>query len=160
MASFLPGTYQVLRRLERMISHAIRWTGLTVLLSIGGCSGFVRDEVLDGPYRLVAVDLPEDIALCRSFGTKGDCFGDNLPGPTVFQAGWNSKYIVAARHPYRWPDKPNRSISEFYYVVRQPDEWNVVKQVSVVGPLNELEFEQEKRRLQLPEFSRVFNDLK
>jgi hypothetical protein len=30
----------------------------------------------------------------------------------------------------------------------------------VIGPFNELEYQQEKRRLQLPEFRRVFVDLK
>jgi hypothetical protein len=55
---------------------------------------------------------------------------------------------------------PNRSISEFYYIVRQADEWNAARPVSVIGPFNELEYQQEKRRLQLPEFRRVFVDLK
>jgi hypothetical protein len=32
--------------------------------------------------------------------------------------------------------------------------------VSVIGPLNERDYQQEKRRLQLPEFSRVFDHLK
>jgi len=25
-----------------------------------------------------AVDIPEDMSLCRSIGTKGDCLGDGL----------------------------------------------------------------------------------
>ena len=128
---------------------------------MAGCDfGFVRDEILDEPYRLVAGDVAEDMMLCRSIGTKGDCLGDGLPGATVFQAGSNSEYIVVARHPRRWPEAANRSISEFYYIVRQANEWNAVSPVSVIGPLNELEYQQEKRRLQLPEFSKVFGDLK
>jgi len=144
-----------------MISYAIRWTSLAVLLCLVGCFGFIRDEVLDGPYRLVAVDLPEDMMLCRSFGTKGDCVGDGLPGPTVFQAGWNAEYTVVACHPRRWsPERADRSITELYYVVRQADEWNSARPVPVIRPLNEDEYQQEKRRLRLPEFSRVFADLK
>jgi hypothetical protein len=128
---------------------------------VAGCDfGFVRDVPLDGPYRLVAVDVPEDMLLCRSVGTKGDCLGDGLPGATVFQAGWNTEYVVVARHPRRWPEAPNRSISEFYYIVRQANEWDAVSPVSVNGPFNELEYQQEKRRLQLPEFSKVFGDFK
>jgi len=144
-----------------MISHALRWTTLAILLCVGGCFGFLRDEVLDGPYRLVANKAPEDMMLCRSFGTEGDCVGDGLPGPTVFQAGWNTEYIVVACHPRRWSlERADRSITEFYYVVRQADEWNAVRPVRVIGPLNEGEYQQEKRRLGLPEFSRVFTDLK
>src|SRR5215469_3598616 len=87
-------------------------------------------------------------------GTEGDCLGDGLPEKTVFQAGWNSKYIVVAVHPHDWRRKANRSITFFYYVLRQPDECNVLRRVPVVGPLDEPEYQQEKRRLQLPEFSR------
>jgi hypothetical protein len=142
-----------------MISHAVRWVSLAILLCVAGC-GFVRDEVLDGPYRLVAIDIPEDMSLCRSIGTKGDCLGDGLPGPTVFQAGSNSQYIVFARHPRRGDEAPIRSVSEFYYISRQANEGDVRTPVSVSGPFNEFEYQQEKRRLQLPEFSRVFADLK
>lgn len=48
-----------------MVSHAKRWAGLAIPLSVAGC-GFVRDEILVGPYRLVAVDISEDMSLCRS----------------------------------------------------------------------------------------------
>ena len=142
-----------------MISHALRWACLGSLLCVAGC-GFVTDEVLDGPYRLVAVDVREDMALCRSIGTKGDCSGDGLPGPTVFQAGANSQYLALARHPSRRNEAPDRSVTEFYYISRQADERDALKSVSVMGPFNELEYQQEKRKLQLPEFSRVFADLK
>lgn len=142
-----------------MISSTRRWASLVILLCVAGC-GFVRDEVLDGPYRLVAVDIPEDMSLCRSIGTEGDCVGDGLPGPTLFQAGSNSQYIVLARHPRRGQERPNRSISEFYYFSRQANEWDARTRISVSGPFNESEYLLEKKRLQLPEFSRVFVDLK
>jgi hypothetical protein len=141
-----------------MILHALRWVSLGSVLCVAGC-GFVTDEVLDGPYRLVAIDVREDMSLCRSIDTRGDCSGDGLPGPTVFQAGANSQYIVLARHPSRRNKAPDRSVTEFYYILRQADDRNAPKPVSVMGPFNELEYQQEKRRLQLPEFSRVFPDL-
>src|ERR1700757_3792438 len=46
------------------------------------------------------------------------------------------------------------------HVLRQANEWDAVKPVSVMGPFNELEYRQEKTRLQLPELSIVFGDLK
>jgi hypothetical protein len=115
---------------------------------------------LTGPYRLVAIDIPEDMALCRSVGTKGDCVGDGLPDATVFQAGANADFVVVARHPRRWPQVANRSVTEFYYVIRSPDEADLAKPVTVVGPMDKLEFDREKQRLRLPEFSKVFDDLK
>ena len=130
-----------------------RTAGLALLLCVAGCgSGFVRDCLLDGPYRLVAVDLPEDMILCRSIGTTGDCVGVG-PGATIFQAGYNANYIVLARPPREWPKQANRSISEFYYVIRSSKE-------AVVGPMDKLEYDREKQRLGLPDFSRVFDDLK
>jgi hypothetical protein len=134
---------------------------LALVLCAAGCdAGFVRDVPLDGPYRLVAVDVPEDMTLCRSVGTKGDCVGDGLPKATIFQAGADANFIVLARHPRRWPDAADRSISEFYYVVRSPGEADVVKPIAVVGPMDEFEYDREKQKLRLPEFSKVFDDLK
>lgn len=98
--------------------------------------------------------------LCRSIGNEGDCLGDGLPGPTVFQAGSNSQYIVFARHPPQADWAPDRSVTEYYYITRQEDERDALKPVSLVGPLDETEYLQEKRRLRLPEFSRVFESLK
>jgi hypothetical protein len=142
-----------------MTSPAMRCAALASLLCVAAC-GFVTDEVLDGPYRLVAIDVREDMSLCRSIGTEGDCSGDGLPEPTVFQAGANSQYVVLARHPRRGNEAPDRSVTEFYYILRQVDERNIAKRVSVMGPFTELEYQQEKSRLQLPEFSKVFRDLK
>jgi hypothetical protein len=147
------------RLAQSMISRTIRWASLAILLCVAGC-GFVRDEALDGPYRLVAVDIPEDMSLCRSVDIKGDCLSDGLPGPTVFQAGSNSQYIVFSRHPRRGNEAPLRSVSEFYYISRQANERDIRTPVSLSGPFNELEYQQEKRRLQLPEFSTIFADLK
>jgi hypothetical protein len=100
------------------------------------------------------------MSLCRSIGADGSCSGDGLPGPTVFQAGANSQYIVLARHPSPRNGRPNRSITEFYYILRQADERNALKSVSVMGRFGDLEYQQENSRLQLPEFSKVFADLK
>jgi hypothetical protein len=130
--------------------------------SVAGCgTGFLRDVALDGPYRLVAVDHPEDMLLCRSVGTEGDCLGDGLAGgATVFQAGANAKFIVVARHPRRWPEAADRSISEFYYVIRSASEPDPLAPLTVVGPMNKLEYDKESERLGLPDFTKIFEDLK
>jgi hypothetical protein len=142
----------------------VKAAALAALTCLAGCgpeSGFARDIALDGPYRLVAVDVVEDVSLCRSVNKDrhGDCVGDGLPGATVFQAGFNNKYVVVARHPFH-ENSINRSIYEYYYITRSDDEWNIVKPVPVHGPLNETDYAKEKTRLTLPDFSIVFHDLK
>jgi hypothetical protein len=132
-----------------MLRYGAQVCALAVFMA--GCgSGFVRDVPLVGPYRLVAVDLPEDMILCRSIGTKGDCVGDNLPGETVFQAGADANYIVVARHPREWPKPANRSITFYYYVIRTANEADPVSRLTVVGPLDKLQYDRESQRLGLP----------
>lgn len=145
-----------------MTSYSNRYAGLGILLTVAGCGthGFIRDVALDGPYRLVAIDTPEDLSLCRSVGKTRDCLGDSLPGPTAFQAGSNSRFIVFARHPRRPNEASNRTVTEFYYITRKANEWDVATAVSVSGPFSEVEFQREKERMQLPEFSMAFADLK
>jgi hypothetical protein len=123
--------------------------------------GFVRDVPLDGPFRLVAIDIDEDMALCRSVGTSGNCVGDGLPDATVFQAGVNARYVVVARHPrHDWTKAPDRSVTEYYYVVRSPDEADPRTQLTIVGPMDKLQYDRESQSLGLPEFTKVFDHLK
>ena len=64
------------------------------------------------------------------------------------------------RHPRRASEPADRAISEFYYIVRSTAEADIVKPVAVVGPMGEQEYSREKKRLGLPEFSKIFDDLK
>jgi len=129
---------------------------------MAGCtpfSNFVHDEILIGPYRLVAVDGEEDMALCWSI-SDGSCLGDGLPGPTVFAAGYDSRYLVAAVHPSEFPQAPDRSITHYYYVIRSSDENQRLPYSGIKGPFNEAAYNAEKTRLRLPEFTRVFDNLR
>jgi hypothetical protein len=127
------------------------------LLLLTGCDfGFLRDEILVGRYRLVAVDIKEQMMMCWSLD-DGSCVGDGLPGNTLFAAGFNDKYIVAAVHP-----ESNKDVTQFFYVVRDPrteNEYLGIPYKGIKGPLSESEFETERSRLDLPAFSRVFKDL-
>jgi len=143
-------------------SHAVRCIVFASLFCLAGCGwqDFVHDEVLVEPYRLVAVDTFDDMSLCRSIDKSGACVGDGLPGPTVFQAGVNSRYIVLARHPCELGGPPDRSVTEFYVIALSAKDWQPGDQRNtkfpVMGPFNEIEYQREKTRLQLPEFTRVF----
>ncbi len=136
----------------------LRITSLICFLLLSGC-GFVQDEVLVGRYRLVAVDIDEDMSLCWSL-EDGNCVGDGLPGPTLFAAGFDDKYVVAAVHPRPKFETPtNRDVTQFFYVVRG-NESNAFPNHEIKGPFDEAAFEAEKARLGLPTFPRVFRGLK
>ena len=87
--------------------------------------------------------------------------GDGLPEATIVQAGVNAKYVVVARHPrHRWTEPAVRSVTEYYYVVRSPDEAYPRARLTVVGPMDKLQYDRESQRLGLPEFTKVFDHLK
>ncbi|MGZ6016133.1 MAG: hypothetical protein ACXWKM_10350, partial [Phenylobacterium sp.] len=76
--------------------HA-RLIALPLAFLLAGCGGFVHDERLADEYRLVAVDIPEDMEACRRLpGNSHDCVADGLPGPTVFAAGADRRFLVIA----------------------------------------------------------------
>ncbi len=121
--------------------------------------GFVHDQPLSGPYRLVAVDTREDMTVCRSL-EGGDCLGDGLPGRTVFAAGANDRYLVIARHPSVFGEPMNKAVTEYYVVERSPDEADPASRPEVFGPFDQAEFDARVRELSLPEFTIVFDDLR
>lgn len=124
-------------------------------LCVSACgNGFIYEEKLAGPYRLVAVDETEQMLLCRDLG--GGCAGDGLGGQTVFAAGANKRYIALAIHPKSDHDK-----TDYYYLIRSPHEAEDGGRGAILkGPLNQNEFSRAKRNLALPQFQRVFDELK
>lgn len=114
-------------------------------ISLGAC-GVVHDEHIDGPYRLVAIDVSEQMAICHEL--EGDCVG-RIP-ETVYAVGFDTKYLVAARHPNN-----DQSRTEYYYLTRALDGPLIDPSTTVSGPFNASEFEVERRRLDLPSFSRT-----
>lgn len=120
--------------------------------------GFVHDQELVGPYKLVAVDSREQMVVCRAL-EGGNCAGDGLPGPTVFAAGGDDRYLVIARHPTDFAEPVNKAITEYYYAERSANEGEQRSRPTVHGPLDKAQFDAEARRLGLPGFSIVFKDL-
>ena len=127
---------------------------------VAGC-GNVHDEKLVGRYRLVAIDTNEQMMLCWSVpSSDGDCLGDELPGNTLFAAGYNTNYIVAATHPSRSGQPVNRAVTHYYFVTRSPTDEISYPWGRTTGPLTEAQFNAAKAQRGLPDFSRVFEDLR
>jgi hypothetical protein len=127
-----------------------RIAGLSVLLAIAGC-GFVHDEAIDGPYRLVAVDVDAQMSVC--YNLHDGCIG--RISETVYAVGHDSLYIVAARHP-----ASNRVATEYFYLIRSLDGPSVDPSASVRGPFDAAMFEAQREKLRLPAFSREITKLR
>ena len=117
---------------------------------LSGC-GFVHDETIVGPYRLVAIDVEEEMDVCYSI--KDGCIG-RIPA-TVFATGFNHEYIVAARHPNR-----DRSKVEYFYLIRSLDGELVDPSLTVKGPFDAAGYQAEQIKLGLPAISKEIGGLK
>ena len=111
---------------------------------------------VDHPFYLTFIDSADDAAVyrCLNGPDRGCAHDEYLPGPTIFAAGANAKYVAMARHP-RVGDKTELRRTEYYYFARVPEEthgWGLNPE-KVVGPLTKREFERAKTGLGLPELS-------
>lgn len=138
------------RRLTRKNMKQVTIAFATILL-FAGC-GFVYDVRIDGPYRLIAVDVEEEMSVCYSL-PGGDAVG--RINSTVFAVGKNEEFIVAQRHP-----NGDRSVVEYYYLIRANDSVYADPTNSVRGPFAKSEFEEATLHLKLPSFSKTLRRLK
>ena len=107
-----------------------------------------RYDTLDGPYRLAALDGPASTAIC--YDLRVDCI-ERIPG-TVFSWGWNEAYVVAATHPHSTATgEIDRSQTRYFYIVRAKDGRDAHPSAAVQGPFATQAFQEERRRLDLPE---------
>jgi hypothetical protein len=127
-------------------------SAIVVASSVTGC-GFAHDERMVGPYRLVAVDISEQMAVCEDAGSNVvRCV---VPS-SVFAAGWNPSFIIAKQHPFDEPrtSKPDKTVTN-YWIIRVSDRM-------VIGPLSEADFHAARAKLGVPsdlQFNKVFSDL-
>ncbi len=138
----------------------MRRAALLALLLLAGCDYWSAHVA--GPFYLIAIDIDEGTALYRCpNGPWKDCVGDQLPGPTVFAAGGDDKYIVVAQHPGS-QGATDKTVTRYFYFRRVPQEaakwW--LNPEKIVGPLTPNEFNAAKASLHLPAFSVTLDDLK
>jgi hypothetical protein len=140
----------------------VRGPALLVLLLLAGCG---NDTVhVAGPFYLMWIDISEETALYRCpDGPDGrlGCAVDGLPNSTVFAAGADSRYVVAARHP-RNNNVTDKSVTQYFYFARTKAErsgWGPDPE-KIIGPLTQPEFEAASTAYHLPSLSIVLDDLK
>ncbi|MEZ6024341.1 MAG: hypothetical protein R3C16_13230 [Hyphomonadaceae bacterium] len=125
--------------LSRMATLAL------LALMIGSCApgDFSYSKRLEGRYRISAVDHLRTMSVVYDRGDGGHTV---LIDATVFEVGWDDRYIVAARHPEASPDQ-----ALYYYIDQTIDPSG---RGNVFGPFDGAQFADETRRLSLPPMSR------
>ena len=111
----------------------------------------MHDEHITGPYRLIAVDIDEQMDVSYDLG-NGSTVG--RIGETVFAYGFDQRYIVAKQHPSN-----DRRITNYFYLEMAKDSEYADPPASVTGPLSLQDFESASQQLNLPKFSRVIKHL-
>lgn len=128
-----------------------------VAMLLSGC-GFVFDERIDGPYRLVAVDTMDEMHVCFDMG-HGDCHGRTPP--TTYGYGWNERYIVAVTTSRTGYDRaPNPPGPEYWYIDRSRDRRGLNDFEITQGPFTSAEFATLRGQLGLPPITREIEPLK
>lgn len=121
---------------------------LTLSLIFLTACGFVHDERIVGPYRLVAVDTERDLHVCYDLG-HGDCLG-RTPS-TLTGYGFNDRWVTAA------VQRNSGAPVEYYFIDRLADRRTLNAVDITQGPLSRQEFEARARELGLPSISRWLN---
>jgi hypothetical protein len=130
--------------------HLCKLILVAVFLLVLGC-GSAHDEHLTGPYRLVAVDVDEQMSISYDLG-NGSTVG--RINETVFAYGYNHNYIVAKQHP-----KGDKRLTNYYYLDITKDSLYASPSASVTGPLSKAEFDEASRQLTLPGFTKTIKHL-
>jgi len=136
----------------------IRFAALFSLILLAAC-GFVYDKTLVGRYKLVAVDVDEQMGLCWSL-SNGSCEGMGPSEGTVVLAGFNDGYVVAAADRGNGPPA-GKSATQFYYIIRSFEDQSSddgLPYKGIRGPFTRQQYAAEKSRLHLPEFTWRFED--
>ncbi len=140
----------VMRR-GQMLKIAV-WVCVTLIL-FTGCFGFVYDERIEGRYRLVAVDVMDQLHVAFEHGAAGDCV--SLTGDYLYQMAHNDRFILS-KHYGETTNKHglpavDKSVSVYYIVEMNHtlvNGWDAEKKA--YGPLTEEEFARKKAQLGIP----------
>jgi hypothetical protein len=123
-----------------------------------GCFRHEYKKTIANGYTLYAYEADEDMSLAH-FDKYGAL---EIITPTVFSIGYNKDFIIAKQHPTIYPDKENKSITNYFIVpIKQPVKWTNTD--IAIGPLTEDAFWKWRKKLNIPDtltFTITYNDIK
>jgi hypothetical protein len=120
-------------------------------LSTGCFRRQYKKPVIKG-YYLYAYATDEDMCIMHF-----DKFGGlEIVGPTVFSIGYDTNFIIAKQHPTIYPEKENKSITN-YFIISLKDTVMWTAKSNAIGPLNEKEFLAERKKLNVADTLNFFS---
>jgi len=128
-------------------------TSFFFCLVLAACSLFDSGTPWEGgPYMLLWIDDPKAVTLSYDLGNGG-----SIPRVTeqVFAVGYDGRYVVAKQHPNR-----DKKITNYFIINAQKDSKMADNRDVVIGPLNEREFQEKVKELNLPPFTKALESLK
>ena len=116
-----------------------------------GCFRHQYKKLITGDYYLYAYATDEDMCIMH-FDKYG---GLEIISPTVFSIGYDKNFIIAKQHPTIYPEKENRAITN-YFIISLKDSVKWTDQNIATGPLNEKEFLEKRKNLNIPDTLHFF----
>ena len=123
-----------------------------------GCNG-IQEEQLVGRYYLTAMDYVDEGMNLSYVLESGDFIG--VVNSTVFAVGYNDEYIIVKQHPRKFPNPPDKSITN-YFIVPIKDQVHASPDENKIGPLTKEEFVIKRKELGISDsltFTKVFSEL-
>ncbi len=101
---------------------------------------------------LLWIDDPKAVTLSCDLGNGGSIPRVN---EQVFSVGYDGRYVVAKQHPNQ-----DKKITNYFIIDAQRDSKMADNKDVVTGPLNEREFQEKVKELNLPAFTKTLESLK
>jgi len=131
---------------------------IVLILILIGCDGMDNEHIVDR-YYIGTIDFVENGMALYCQLDDGNYIG--VINETVFAIGYNEDFIIAKQHPAKFPNPPDKSITN-YFIVPIKDKVHQSPDENKIGPLTETEFIAKRKELGVPEeltFTKVLKDL-
>lgn len=117
---------------------------ILTLLCFIKCTEGINQIHIVGRYYLTATDYEQ---AKQSLSFKADEGGQvDIVNAMVFSVAHHDKYIFAKQHPRTVPDPPDTTIVN-YFIIPIYDEMTHWPEKNILGPLDEVEFQAEYKKL-------------
>ena len=129
------------------------------ITSLSGCDRMWPDAYWRSErYVLLAIDAKSQMSLSFDMN-DGTALG--LVDATVFAIGANDKYIIVKQHPAKdqFASSFDRAVTNYFIVERNHSPMFREREKGVRGPMKKEEYDILAKKLPLPSFTKIFQDL-